>query len=133
MLDNTRLSSAARGCRVGESLPRTILSVMPTSPEQFGESDLPNSRWFQEQICGDVRGKEAGSAPGVIVPHAMRDQGIRNSIEVSTAKYFCRGSAVRSGQHGGQIFDPRRFFDRVSSRTVFIETPKSYQIVEGTS
>jgi glutaryl-CoA dehydrogenase (non-decarboxylating) len=62
----------------------------------------------------------------------MKDQGIKNSIEVSTAKYFAAEVAVRAANTAVKIFGSYGFSTEYPVER-FYRDAKSYQIVEGTS
>jgi glutaryl-CoA dehydrogenase (non-decarboxylating) len=57
---------------------------------------------------------------------------VRNSIEVSTAKYFAAEVAVRAANTAVKIFGSYGF-SREYPVERFLRDAKSYQIVEGTS
>jgi glutaryl-CoA dehydrogenase (non-decarboxylating) len=62
----------------------------------------------------------------------MKDQKMRNSIEVSCAKYFAAEVAVRAANTAVKIFGSYGFSTEYPVER-FYRDSKSYQIVEGTS
>ena len=96
MLDNTRLSSAARALGVARAcLDHSVRYA--NEREQFGQP-IANFQMIQEQIAEMFVEEEAAR---MLVYRAawMKDQGMRNSIEVSCAKYFSAEVAVRAANH----------------------------------
>jgi glutaryl-CoA dehydrogenase (non-decarboxylating) len=129
MLDNTRLSSAAGAVGVARAcLGHSVRYA--NEREQFGQP-IANFQMIQEQIAEMFVEEEAAK---LLVYRAawMRDQGIRNSIEVSTAKYFAAEVAVRAANTAVKIFGSYGF-SREYPVERFFRDAKSYQIVEGTS
>ena len=129
MLDNTRLSSAAGAVGVARAcLGHSVRYA--NEREQFGQP-IANFQMIQEQIAEMFVEEEAAK---LLVYRAawMRDQGVRNSIEVSTAKYFAAEVAVRAANTAVKIFGSYGF-SREYPVERFFRDAKSYQIVEGTS
>ncbi|MCX6347897.1 MAG: acyl-CoA dehydrogenase family protein [Candidatus Aureabacteria bacterium] len=129
MLDNTRLSSAAGAVGVARAcLGHSVRYA--NEREQFGQP-IANFQMIQEQIAEMFVEEEAAR---LLVYRAawMRDQGVRNSIEVSTAKYFAAEVAVRAANTAVKIFGSYGF-SREYPVERFLRDAKSYQIVEGTS
>ena len=129
MLDNTRLSSAAGAVGVARACLEHSVRYA-NEREQFGQL-IANFQMIQEQIAEMFVEEEAAR---LLVYRAawMRDQGIRNSIEVSTAKYFAAEVAVRAANTAVKIFGSYGF-SREYPVERFFRDAKSYQIVEGTS
>ena len=129
MLDNTRLSSASRAVGVARACLEHSVRYA-NEREQFGQP-IANHQMIQEQIAEMFVEEEAAK---LLVYRAawMRDQGIRNSIEVSTAKYFAAEVAVRAANTAVKIFGSYGF-SREYPVERFFRDAKSYQIVEGTS
>jgi glutaryl-CoA dehydrogenase (non-decarboxylating) len=129
MLDNTRLSSAARAVGVAKAcLDHSVRYA--NEREQFGQP-IANFQMVQEQIAEMFVEEEAAR---LLVYRAawMRDQGIKNSIEVSTAKYFAAEAAVRAANTAVKIFGSYGFSTEYPVER-FYRDAKSFQIVEGTS
>jgi glutaryl-CoA dehydrogenase (non-decarboxylating) len=129
MLDNTRLSSAAGAVGVAKACLEHSVRYA-NEREQFGQP-IASFQMIQEQIAEMFVEEEAAR---LLVYRAawMRDQGIRNSIEVSTAKYFAAEVAVRAANTAVKIFGSYGF-SREYPVERFFRDAKSYQIVEGTS
>ncbi len=129
MLDNTRLSSAARGVGVARAC-RDHSVRYANEREQFGQP-IANFQMIQEQIAEMFVEEEAAR---MLVYRAawMKDQGMRNSIEVSCAKYFAAEVAVRAANTAVKIFGSYGFSTEYPVER-FYRDSKSYQIVEGTS
>ena len=129
MLDNTRLSSAAGAVGVARACLEHSVRYA-NEREQFGQP-IANFQMIQEQIAEMFVEEEAAR---LLVYRAawMRDQGVRNSIEVSTAKYFAAEVAVRAANTAVKIFGSYGF-SREYPVERFLRDAKSYQIVEGTS
>jgi glutaryl-CoA dehydrogenase (non-decarboxylating) len=129
MLDNTRLSSAAGAVGVARACLEHSVRYA-NEREQFGQP-IASFQMIQEQIAEMFVEEEAAK---LLVYRAawMRDQGIRNSIEVSTAKYFAAEVAVRAANTAVKIFGSYGF-SREYPVERFLRDAKSYQIVEGTS
>ncbi len=129
MLDNTRLSSAARAVGVAKACLEHSVRYA-NEREQFGQP-IANFQMVQEQIAEMFVEEEAAR---LLVHRAawMRDQGMRNSIEVSTAKFFAGETAVRAANTAVKIFGSYGFSTEYPVER-FYRDAKSYQIVEGTS
>jgi glutaryl-CoA dehydrogenase (non-decarboxylating) len=129
MLDNTRLSSAARAVGVAKSCLNHAVRYA-NEREQFGQP-IANFQMIQEQVAEMFVEEEAAR---LLVYRAawMKDQGMRNSIEVSTAKYFAAEVAVRAANTAVKIFGSYGFSTEYPVER-FYRDAKSFQIVEGTS
>jgi glutaryl-CoA dehydrogenase (non-decarboxylating) len=129
MLDNTRLSSAARAIGVAKACLEHSVRYAKER-EQFGQP-IANFQMIQEQIAEMFVEEEAAR---LLVYRAAwtRDQGVRSTIEVSTAKYFAGEVAVRAANTAVKIFGSYGF-SREYPVERFYRDAKSYQIVEGTS
>lgn len=129
MLDNTRLSSAARAVGVARAC-RDHSVRYANEREQFGQP-IANFQMIQEQVAEMFVEEEAAR---MLVHRAawMKDQGMRNSIEVSCAKYFAAEVAVRAANTAVKIFGSYGFSTEYPVER-FYRDAKSYQIVEGTS
>ena len=129
MLDNTRLSSAARAVGVARACKEHSVKYA-NEREQFGQP-IANFQMIQEQIAEMFVEEEAAR---LLVHRAawLKDQGVRNSIEVSCAKFFAAEVAVRAANTAVKIFGSYGFSTEYPVERFFRDA-KSYQIVEGTS
>ena len=129
MLDNTRLSSAARAVGVAKACLEHSVRYA-NEREQFGQP-IANFQMIQEQIAEMFVEEEAAR---LLVHRAawMKDQGMKNNIEVSTAKYFSAEVAVRAANTAVKIFGSYGYSTEYPVERFFRDS-KSYQIVEGTS
>jgi glutaryl-CoA dehydrogenase (non-decarboxylating) len=129
MLDNTRLSSAARGVGVARACLEHSVRYA-NEREQFGQP-IANFQMIQEQIAEMYVEEEAAR---LLVRRAAwnRDQGAKNTIEVSCAKYYAAEVAVRAANTAVKIFGSYGFSTEYPVER-FYRDAKSYQIVEGTS
>ncbi|OGP96840.1 MAG: acyl-CoA dehydrogenase [Deltaproteobacteria bacterium RBG_16_47_11] len=129
MLDNTRLSSAARGVGVARACLEHSVRYA-NEREQFGQP-IATFQMIQEQIAEMYVEEEAAR---LLVRRAAwnRDQGAKNTIEVSCAKYYAAEVAVRAANTAVKIFGSYGFSTEYPVER-FYRDAKSYQIVEGTS
>ena len=129
MLDNTRLSSASRAVGVARACLEHSVKYA-NEREQFGQP-IANFQMVQEQIA-EMYVEEHAARLLVYRAAWLKDQGKRNSIEVSTAKYFAAEVAVRAANTAVKIFGSYGFSTEYPVER-FYRDAKSYQIVEGTS
>ena len=129
MLDNTRLSSAARAVGVASSCLNHSVRYAKER-EQFGQP-IANFQMIQEQIA-EMYVEEEAARLLVYRAACNRDKGQRNTIEVSCAKYFAAEVAVRAANTAVKIFGSYGFSSEYPVER-FYRDAKSYQIVEGTS
>jgi len=129
MLDSTRLSCAARAVGVARACKEHSVRYA-NEREQFGQP-IANFQMIQEQIAEMFVEEEAAR---LLVYRAAwnRDKGARNTVEVSTAKYFAAETAVRAANTAVKIFGSYGFSSEYPVER-FYRDAKSYQIVEGTS
>jgi glutaryl-CoA dehydrogenase (non-decarboxylating) len=129
MLDSTRLSCAARAVGVARACKEHSVRYA-NEREQFGQP-IANFQMIQEQIAEMFIEEEAAR---LLVYRAAwnRDKGARNTVEVSTAKYFAAETAVRAANAAVKIFGSYGFSSEYPVER-FYRDAKSYQIVEGTS
>jgi glutaryl-CoA dehydrogenase (non-decarboxylating) len=129
MLDNTRLSSAARGVGVARACLEHSVRYA-NEREQFGQP-IASFQMIQEQIAEMYVEEEAAR---LLVHRAAwnRDQGAKNTIEVSCAKFYAAEVAVRAANTAVKIFGSYGFSTEYPVER-FYRDAKSYQIVEGTS
>ena len=129
MLDNTRLSSASRAVGVARACLEHSVKYA-NEREQFGQL-IGAFQMVQEQIA-EMFVEEHAARLLVYRAAWLKDQGKRNSIEVSTAKYFAAEVAVRAANTAVKIFGSYGFSTEYPVER-FYRDAKSYQIVEGTS
>ncbi len=129
MLDNTRLSSAARAVGVASSCLNHSVRYAKER-EQFGQP-IANFQMIQEQIA-EMYVEEEAARLLVYRAACNRDKGQRNTIEVSCAKYFAAEVAVKAANTAVKIFGSYGFSSEYPVER-FYRDAKSYQIVEGTS
>jgi len=129
MLDNTRLSCASRAVGVARACKEHSVRYA-NEREQFGQP-IANFQMVQEQIAEMFVEEEAAR---LLVYRAAwnRDQGQRNTIEISCAKFFAAEVAVRAANTAVKIFGSYGFSSEYPVER-FYRDAKSYQIVEGTS
>jgi len=130
MLDSTRLSCAARAVAVGKacldeaarySKERTQFGK-PISSFQMVQADLV--QMFVEHEAARLL---------VLRAAASRDAGnLRNSLEVSTAKYFAAESAVHAANTAMKVLGSYGFSNEYPVGRL-LRDAKSFQIVEGTT
>ncbi len=129
MLDNTRLSSAARAVGVARACREHSVRYA-NEREQFGQP-IANFQMIQEQIA-EMYVEEEAARLLVYRAASNRDAGMRNTVEVSCAKYFAAEVAVRAANTAVKIFGSYGFSSEYPVER-FYRDAKSYQIVEGTS
>jgi len=129
MLDNTRLSSAARAVGVARACFDHSVKYA-NEREQFGVP-VGQHQMVQEQLAEMYVEHEAAR---LLVYRAawIKDQGQRNTLQVSMAKYFAAEAAVRAANEAVKIFGSYGFSSEYPAER-FYRDAKSYQIVEGTS
>jgi glutaryl-CoA dehydrogenase (non-decarboxylating) len=129
MLDNTRLSSAARAVGVARACFEHSVRYA-NEREQFGGA-IGQHQMIQQQLADMYVEHEAAR---LLVYRAAwrKDQGQRNTLQVSMAKYFASEVAVRAANEAVKIFGSYGFSSEYPVER-FYRDAKSYQIVEGTS
>jgi glutaryl-CoA dehydrogenase (non-decarboxylating) len=129
MLDNTRLSSAARAVGVAKACLEHSVRYA-NEREQFGQP-IANFQMIQEQIA-EMYVEEQAARLLVYRAACNKDLGHRNTVEVSCAKYYAAEVAVRAANQAVKIFGSYGFSSEYPVER-FYRDAKSYQIVEGTS
>jgi glutaryl-CoA dehydrogenase (non-decarboxylating) len=129
MLDNTRLSSAARGVGVARACLEHSVRYA-NEREQFGQP-IANFQMIQEQIA-EMYVEEQAARLLVYRAACNKDLGQRNTIEVSCAKFYAAEVAVKAANQAVKIFGSYGFSTEYPVER-FYRDAKSYQIVEGTS
>lgn len=129
MLDNTRLSCAARAVGVGRGALEVAIKYA-NERTQFGQP-IADFQMIQDQIAQMYVENEAAR---LLVWRAAynRDQGARNTLEVSMAKFFAAEAAVKAAGESVKIFGSYGFSTEYPAERYFRDS-KSFQIVEGTS
>ena len=130
MLDGTRLSCAARAVAVGKACldasaayaKERVQFGKPISSFQLVQADLVQM-YVEHQAAWFL----------VMKASTTRDSGqLRNSMEISTAKYFAAEAAVHAANATMKIFGSYGFSLEYPAARL-LRDAKSFQIVEGTS
>ncbi|MBI2954625.1 MAG: acyl-CoA dehydrogenase family protein [Chloroflexi bacterium] len=129
MLDNTRMSCAARAVGVGRGAIDAAIKYA-NERMQFGQP-ISDFQMVQDQIAQSLVENDAARLL-VWRAAANRDKGARNTMEVSMAKYFAAESAVNAAGNAVKIFGSYGFSTEYPAERFFRDS-KSFQIVEGTS
>ncbi|MDI6788701.1 MAG: acyl-CoA dehydrogenase family protein [Planctomycetota bacterium] len=129
MLDNTRLSCAIRAVGVAQGALDAAVKYA-NEREQFGKK-ISEFEMIQDQIA-EMFIEIQASRLLVYRAACLKDKGIRNTIEVSTAKYFAAETAVKATGLAVKIFGSYGFSSEYPVERMFRDA-KSFQIVEGTS
>lgn len=129
MLDNTRLSSAARAVGVARACLEHSVRYA-NEREQFGQP-IASFQMIQEQIA-EMYVEEQAARLLVYRAACNKDLGQRNTIEVSCAKFYAAEVAVKAANQAVKIFGSYGFSTEYPVER-FYRDSKSYQIVEGTS
>jgi glutaryl-CoA dehydrogenase (non-decarboxylating) len=129
MLDNTRLSSAARAVGVARACLEHSIRYA-NEREQFGQP-IASFQMIQDQIA-EMYVEEQAARLLLYRAACNRDLGKRNTIEVSCAKYYAAEVAVKAANQEVKIFGSYGFSSEYPVER-FYRDAKSYQIVEGTS
>jgi glutaryl-CoA dehydrogenase (non-decarboxylating) len=129
MLDNTRLSSAARAVGVAKACLEHSIRYA-NEREQFGQP-IASFQMIQDQIA-EMYVEEQAARLLLYRAACNRDLGQRNTIEVSCAKYYAAEVAVKAANQAVKIFGSYGFSSEYPVER-FYRDAKSYQIVEGTS
>jgi len=129
MLDNTRLSCACRAVGVAQAALDASIKYS-SEREQFGKK-LNEFQMIEEQIAEMYIDIQAARH---LVYYAAytKDKGQRNTLQVSTAKYFAAEVAVKATNNAVKIFGSYGFSSEYPVER-FMRDAKSFQIVEGTS
>jgi len=130
MLDGTRLSCAARAVAVGQACI-DVATAYAKERVQFGKP-ISTFQMIQSQLAEMYVEHEAARLLVLRAAHT-RDQGnLRNTAEVSTAKYFAAEAAVHAANTTMKIFGSYGFSTEYPAARLLRDS-KSFQIVEGTS
>jgi len=130
MLDNTRLSSAARAVGVAQSCIEEAVKYC-NEREQFGQP-IGQFQMIQEQI-GRMSVEHEAAKLLVYRCAWAKDTGKKSTtLETSMAKYYAAESANFCASEAVKIFGSYGFSSEYPVERFFRDA-KSYQIVEGTS
>jgi glutaryl-CoA dehydrogenase (non-decarboxylating) len=130
MLDNTRLSSAARAVGVSQSCIEEAVKYC-NEREQFGQP-IGQFQMIQEQI-GRMSVEHEAAKLLVYRCAWAKDSGKKSTtLETSMAKYYAAESANFCASEAVKIFGSYGFSSEYPVERFFRDA-KSYQIVEGTS
>jgi glutaryl-CoA dehydrogenase (non-decarboxylating) len=129
MLDNTRLSCAIRAVGVAQGALDAAVKYA-NEREQFGQK-ISEFEMIQDQIAEMFVETQAAR---LLVYRAawLKDKGQKNTLEVSTGKYFAAETAVKATGLAVKIFGSYGFSSEYPVERMFRDA-KSFQIVEGTS
>ena len=129
LLDNTRLSCASRAVGVGRAaLEESTKYALERT--QFGKP-IAEFQMIQSQLAEMFIENQAAR---LLVWRAaqLADKGMRNTLEVSTAKYFAAEAAVKAANLAMKIFGSYGYSTEYPAERL-LRDAKSYQVVEGTS
>ena len=130
MLDQTRLSSAARAVGVSQACIDEAVKYA-NEREQFGQP-IGQFQMIQEQI-GRMSVEHEAAKLLVLKAAWEKDQGkLNNTLSVSMAKYYAGESANFCASEAVKIFGSYGFSSEYPVERYYRDA-KSYQIVEGTS
>jgi len=128
-LDNTRLSCAARAVGVARGCLEESVKYA-NERTQFGQP-IADFQMIQDQIA--QMAVEVDAARLLVWRAAYnRDQGARNTLEVSMAKYFSAETANKAAGEAMKIHGSYGYSSEYPVERYFRDA-KSYQVVEGTS
>ena len=130
MLDGTRLSCAARAVAVGKA----CLDASATYSKERVQFGKPISSFQMVQAdLVQMYVEHQAALLLVLKAAASRDAGnMRNTMEISTAKYFAAEAAVHAANATMKIFGSYGFSTEYPAARL-LRDAKSFQIVEGTS
>lgn len=130
MLDGTRLSCSARAVAVGKAC-LDAAATYGKERTQFGKP-ISSFQLVQSDLVQMYVEHEAARLL-VLKAAATRDSGdLRNTLEISTAKYFAAEAAVHAANATMKIFGSYGFSTEYPAARL-LRDAKSFQIVEGTS
>ena len=130
MLDGTRLSCAARAVAVGKACLDASASYSKERV-QFGKP-IGSFQMVQADLVQMYVEHEAAYLL-VMKAAASRDKGdLRNTMEISTAKYFAAEAAVHAANATMKIYGSYGYSTEYPAARL-LRDAKSFQIVEGTS
>jgi len=131
MLDNTRLSCATRGVGVARAALDAAINYA-RERTQFGKP-IADYQLIRADIAEMYVEEEAARL--LVLKAASEkelDPHVRNTLSVSTAKYFAAETAVKAANLALKIFGSYGYSTEYPAERLYRDA-KSYQIVEGTS
>jgi glutaryl-CoA dehydrogenase (non-decarboxylating) len=130
MLDGTRLSCASRAVGVGKACLAEAARYAKERT-QFGQP-ISSFQMVQSDLV-EMHVEHEAARLLVLRAAATRDAGnLRNTLEVSTAKYFAAEAAVHAANTAMKVFGSYGFSTEYPAARLMRDS-KSFQIVEGTS
>ena len=130
MLDGTRLSCASRAVGVGKACLAEAARYAKERT-QFGQP-ISSFQMVQSDLV-EMHVEHEAARLLVLRAAATRDTGnLRNTVEVSTAKYFAAEAAVHAANTAMKVFGSYGFSTEYPAARLLRDS-KSFQIVEGTS
>jgi glutaryl-CoA dehydrogenase (non-decarboxylating) len=130
MLDGTRLSCASRAVGVGKACLAEAARYAKERT-QFGQP-ISSFQMVQSELV-EMHVEHEAARLLVLRAAATRDTGnLRNTVEVSTAKYFAAEAAVHAANTAMKVFGSYGFSTEYPAARLLRDS-KSFQIVEGTS
>jgi len=130
MLDGTRLSCASRAVGVGKACLAEAARYAKERT-QFGQP-ISSFQMVQSDLV-EMHVEHEAARLLVLRAAATRDAGnLRNTLEVSTAKYFAAEAAVHAANTAMKVFGSYGFSTEYPAARLLRDS-KSFQIVEGTS
>jgi len=131
MLDNTRVSCAARAVGVGRACFEAAKEYAEER-KQFGKPIIQFPQIRDDLAIMYMENQAARLLVHKVAWQKDQDPNVRNSLEVSTAKYMAAEAAVHAAGECVKIFGSYGFSTEYPAARLFRDA-KSYQIVEGTS
>jgi len=129
MLDNTRLSCASRAVGVSRRAVEAAAEYA-LERQQFGRP-IAEFQMIQAQLA-EMFVKSQAARQLVWRAAKLADMGMRNTLEVSTAKYYAAEAAVHNANLAMKIFGSYGYSTEYPAERL-LRDAKSYQVVEGTS
>lgn len=130
-LDNTRLSCAARALGVAAACLKAVVEYA-NQRTQFGQP-IGRFQMIQDEIAQMAVEEEAAR---FLVYRAAwqkdQDPNVRNTKEVSMAKYYAAEVAVKAANEAMKIFGSYGYSEEYPVAR-YLRDAKSFQVVEGTS
>jgi glutaryl-CoA dehydrogenase (non-decarboxylating) len=131
MLDNTRLSCAARGVGVARACLDAAIEYA-RERTQFGKP-IADFQLIRADLAEMFVEEEAARLLVLKAAHEKEvNPNVRNTLSVSTAKFFSAETAVKAANAALKIFGSYGFSTEYPAERLYRDA-KSYQIVEGTS
>ncbi|NOZ85555.1 MAG: acyl-CoA dehydrogenase [Deltaproteobacteria bacterium] len=131
MLDNTRLSCAARAVGVGRA-SFEVAKEYAEDRKQFGKPIIKFPQIRDDLAEMYLENQAARLLLWRAAQQKDNDPNVRNSLEVSVAKYFAAEAAVKAANDCVKILGSYGFSTEYRASRL-LRDAKSFQIVEGTS